>query len=302
MSRLFKFGDDAFVSLLSWLDVGSICSLDTAVGNKAERLMWLHSLHTIDSKAIDKYEHCHLSIMWLIKRGARATIIRTRRSNRTSDRQITDMTFAGVGLLCTQNVDSVNQGFWRWLGMECDTSNGFDEAVFIRRHGLSQVTSIDLNHCHQISDIGVSAIAQGCPLLTSINLERCESISDVGVSAIAQGCPLLTLIRLDRCERISDIGLSAVAQGCPLLTSIALYNCGSISDLGVSAIAQGCPLLTSIDLRYCDRISYVGVSAIVQGCRLLTSMNLTGCDRLSETALSLLRFNNPQIEILRQCT
>ena len=114
MSGLFKLGYYAFLSLLSWLDVGSICSLDTAVGNKDERLMWLRSLHSIDSKAIDDYEHCHLSIKWLITRGARATSIRARRSNLISDRQITDMTFAGVGVLCTQNVDLVNQGFLRW--------------------------------------------------------------------------------------------------------------------------------------------------------------------------------------------
>ena len=106
--------------------------------------MWLHSLHSIVSKAIDEYEHCHSSVMWLIKRGARATSIRARRSNLTSDRQITDMTFAGVGILCTHNVNSVDQGFLSWLGMNCDTSNGLNKAVFIRTQGLSQVTSIDL--------------------------------------------------------------------------------------------------------------------------------------------------------------
>ena len=146
MSRLFELGDDAFVSLLSWLDIGSICSLDTAVGNKAERLMWLHSLHSIRSKAIDEWEHCHLSITWLIMRGARVTSIRARRSDLTSDRQITDMSFAGVGILCTQNVDSVNQGFLSWLGIKCDTTNGLDKAVFIRRQGLSQETFVDRIH------------------------------------------------------------------------------------------------------------------------------------------------------------
>ena len=182
MSRLFELGDDAFVCLLSWLDVRSICSLDTAVGNKDERLRWLHSLHSIDSKAINEYEHCHLSMTWLIMRGARATSIRASRSNLTLDRQITDMTFAGLGMLCTQNVDSVNQGFLSWLGMKCDTTNGLDEAVFIKTQGLSQVTSIDLGGCSRISDVGVSAIAQGCPLLTSINLTDCRRISAVGVS------------------------------------------------------------------------------------------------------------------------
>ena len=180
MSRLFELGDDAFARSLSWLDIGSICSLDTAVGNIVERLMWLHSLHSIDSKAIDLYEHCHSSILWLIMRGARATSIRARRSNS----QITDVTFAGVGIVSTQNVDSVNQGFLRWLGIKCDTSNGLDKASYNRTQGLSQVTSIVLYDCQRLSNIGVSAIAQGCPLLTSINLGYCTSISDIGVSAI----------------------------------------------------------------------------------------------------------------------
>ena len=186
MFPLFKLGDDAFVSLLSWLNIGSICSLDTAVGNKDERLMWLHSLHSIDSKAINEYKHCHSSILWLIMRGARATSIRARSSIRmrmsglTSDREITDMTFAGVGIVCSRNVDSVNQGFLRWLGIKCNTSNGLNKALYITQ-GLSQVTSIDLNYCESISDVGVSAIAQGCPLLTSIDLSFCSRISDVGV-------------------------------------------------------------------------------------------------------------------------
>ena len=144
MSRLFQLGDDLFVSLLSWLDINSICSLDTAVGNLVERLIWLRSLNSIDSKVIDDYQHCHSSIKWLIMRGARATSIRARRSNRTSDRQITDMTFAGMGILFTQNVDSVNQGLFSWLGIKCDTSIDLDKAVFIRTQGLSQVASIDL--------------------------------------------------------------------------------------------------------------------------------------------------------------
>ena len=219
MSLLFKLDDDAFVSLLSWLDIGSICSLDTAVGNKNERLMWLRSLHSIDSKAIDEYGHCHLSIKWLITRGARATSIRASRSNlkSPSDRQITDMTFAGVGILSTQNVDLVNQGFLSWLGMRCDTSSGLDKGEYIRTQGLSHVTSIDLLNCHQLSDTGVSAIAQGCPLLTSIDLGYCESISDIGVSAIAQGCPLLISIDLTGCHGPTETALSRLRIRYPYL-------------------------------------------------------------------------------------
>ena len=41
-------------------------------------------------------------------------------------------------------------------------------------------TSITLCRCDNITDIGVSAIAHGCPHLTSIDLRCCDSITDIG--------------------------------------------------------------------------------------------------------------------------
>ena len=66
-----------------------------------------------------------------------------------------------------------------------------------------------------ISDIGVSAIAQGCPQLTSINLQDCKGMSDIGVSAIAQGCPLLTSINLYACSGHTRTTLSFLKRNYP---------------------------------------------------------------------------------------
>ena len=107
MSSLFDLDDDGFRRVLSWLDVGCICKLDVAIGNVDERLLWLRSLQTMDSKAVDEHEHSHSSLRWLISRGAKATEIRTKQTNLKSDR-ITDQTFAGIGLLCVHNVDTSN--------------------------------------------------------------------------------------------------------------------------------------------------------------------------------------------------
>ena len=103
MPSIFDLNDDGFRRVLSWLDVACICKLDIAIGNKDERSLWLHSLHTMDSKAVDEYEHSHSSLRWLLSRGARATEIRIKRTNLKSDR-ITDQTFTGIGLLHVQNV------------------------------------------------------------------------------------------------------------------------------------------------------------------------------------------------------
>ena len=257
MAQLFILDDDDFRCLLSWLDIDSICCLDIAVGNKNERSIWLRSLHSIDSKRIDEYNHCHNSIRWLITRGARATKIR-------SDRRITDQTFAGVGKVPLQ-------GFPQLTAI--DFSRNFSIMETIDRL-LDGIFSDDADGWSDVdvSDICLSAIAQGCPQLTAINLDSCTAVTDAGISAIAQGCPLLTFIDLSRNKKISDIGLSALAHGCFQMTSIHLCFCENISDIGILAIVQCCPLLTTIDLENCHRVTDIGVLALTQGCPLLTSI------------------------------
>ena len=105
MPGLFQLGDDSFRYLLSWLDLDCICSLDTAIGNGNDRLLWLHSLHTMDSKAVDEHEHNHSSVRWLITSGVRATRIRRRGTNLERD-PITDETFAGMGIVLTPRADN----------------------------------------------------------------------------------------------------------------------------------------------------------------------------------------------------
>ena len=54
------------------------------------------------------------------------------------------------------------------------------------------ITSLNLANCQQVTDIGVRAIAAGCPGITSLNLARYRQVNDVGVQAIGAGCPNLT--------------------------------------------------------------------------------------------------------------
>ena len=238
MSRLFQLGDDSFRNLLSWLDIGSICYLDIAVGNVGERLLWLHSLQMMDSQVVDEYEHNHSSIRWLIMRGARITRIRLTQIEDIG--RINDETFRGIGILYVPNmsrskrlVSVLRNVLRRAFGFSmrnCNITNGADTDVSVRMHGCPHLKHIDLGYpsflvcgnsnIPRITDIGVSAIAEGCPHLTSISLRTCYNISDIGISAIAQGCPLLISIDLSGCHRISDIGISAIAQGCRDLTTI----------------------------------------------------------------------------------
>ena len=300
MSRFFQLGHDSFHHLLSWLDLASICTLDTAIGSKDERSLWLHSLHTMDSKAVDEYGHSHLSIRWLISRGARATKITIRRRKVERD-GVTNETFAGVGILSSQGTHTDDSDFTlntdyantsrshiaeMYESKSCDITTDINMNVSVRPRSRDNLTSIDLTGCQNISNEGVTAIAEGCHKLTSINLSGCSNISNVVLSTLAEGCHQLTSIDLSHCDGISDEGLLALAERCHQLTSINLYFCSIITDIGISALAEGCHQLTSINLSYCHRISDIGVSALAEGCRQLTSINLSFCNSISDIGVS----------------
>ena len=59
--------------------------------------------------------------------------------------------------------------------------------------------------------------------LTSLNLEKCERVTDVGVSAVVAGCAQLTSLNLLYCNQVTDVGVSAVQQTHPQL-SIVTYG------------------------------------------------------------------------------
>ena len=80
---------------------------------------------------------------------------------------------------------------------------------------LPSLTALDLQGCTQISDTGLSAVAQHLTSLTSLDLSGCGQISDTGLSAVAQHLTSLTSLNLSGCELISDTGLSALAQRLP---------------------------------------------------------------------------------------
>ena len=288
MSRLFQLGDDAFRWLLDWLDYVSIVCLDTAVGNATERLLWLHSLPTIDSKAIDEYQHCHSSIRWIIKRALKVTNIRARKLACTSNQHIDDETFAGMGIHCTQNVDYFNGGFLSLLTELNNinwTVNNLDWTVSVETLNWSGLVSLDLSSCYDISSAGLSTIVQRCPQLTSINLHDCRSMSDEGVQAIGEGCPHLLLINLSECHRISYEGILAIAKGCHKLTSIDLSVCRRIKDDSLIALAEGCPNLVEVNLNSCNEVTDSGVFAIAEGCPHLSSINLKDLNCLSDDSL-----------------
>jgi hypothetical protein len=52
----------------------------------------------------------------------------------------------------------------------------------------AKVKVVVLYGCKKVTDVGVSALAQGCSGLQRIELSGCGQVTDAGVHALVQGC------------------------------------------------------------------------------------------------------------------
>ena len=339
LSFLFRMSNDVMVSVLSYLCIESICHIDIAVSNRAERIIWLAGLSVNYLVTLSEYKQCKESIRWLVKRDIRLEGLQFKDSL-SETKGVNDSTLLGLHTsslryinlrrcsigdelvlliadgcphlveIFLSNCDGVTDVSLIALGKSClklisidiggcgnitdkglqgfadchqnitvtnhrkslDTSheehmstNVGNEVEYTRAHGYSILSNINFSDCKKISDIGISAIANSCPLLKNIDFCKCYQITDMGLSALAHRCPLLVNIKFSDCNKISDIGISLLAHKCPLLRHIHLSACRKITDMGISAIAHRCPHLRNIDLYDCYQITDMGISALADG-------------------------------------
>ncbi|KAB2598952.1 EIN3-binding F-box protein 1-like [Pyrus ussuriensis x Pyrus communis] len=131
------------------------------------------------------------------------------------------------------------------------------------RGGLGKLSIRGSNSFRGVTNLGLSAVAQGCPSLKSLALWDISSVDDEGLIEIAKGCPLLAKLDLFQCPTISNKGLIAIAGNCPNLTSLNIESCSRIGNEGLQAIGRSCSKLQSISIRDCVLVGDHGVSSLL---------------------------------------
>ncbi|XP_008796478.2 F-box protein At1g47056-like [Phoenix dactylifera] len=165
------------------------------------------------------------------------------------------------------------------------------EKIQVSDRGLFALSSCpDLEVLHivkvpECTDAGVTAIADKCRLLRKIHIDgwRTNRIGDLGLIAIARGCPNLqelvligvnpTVLSLEPiasicrglerlalcgCETIGDAEISCIAAKCAALKKLCIKGC-PVSDRGMEALADGCPSLVKVKLKRCRGVTPEGV-------------------------------------------
>lgn len=153
------------------------------------------------------------------------------------------------------------------------------------RGGLGKLSIRGSNSTRGVTDLGLSAIAHGCPSLRALSLWSVSSIGDGGISEIANGCPMLEKLDLCQCPSISSKGLIAIAEKCPNLTALNIESCSKIGNEGLQAIGRLCTKLQSVSIKDCPLVGDQGVGSLLSSATsVLTKVKLQS---LNITDLSL---------------
>jgi hypothetical protein len=151
----------------------------------------------------------------------------------------------------------------------------------------------------RVTDVGVRAVLQGCPLLQQTDVEYADDISiDLRVELARRGayvtlqlskwiglseelligifavCPQLQGLKCHRIDALTDAALAACAQHCPLLSSLSIDKCHAVTRRGLVAFFHSGSKLLFVGLHRMECVDDTVAEAIIQHCALIRSLSL----------------------------
>jgi F-box/leucine-rich repeat protein 2/20 len=168
----------------------------------------------------------------------------------------------------------------------------------------------------QITDKGISCLAQSCHSLTHLKLAHCRSLSDETLRRLSIGCPLLSSLDLSYCNGIKlsalhfalsqwkDLrhlslrGYVGLPSGCFSLSlksvvSLDVSWCKQLNDDSLESLSLACPNMKDLDLAWCGMISAKAVNSLSSNCPNLKNLNLRGCSLVSSLS------STPHLRVFR---
>ncbi|XP_008805623.1 EIN3-binding F-box protein 1-like [Phoenix dactylifera] len=199
-------------------------------------------------------------------------------------------------------------------GLQYVSERGF--WVMSNALGLQKLKSITIDSCNGVTDLGLEAIAKGCPSLKQLFLSRCCYLSDSGLKLFAQTARALENLHLEECNRISLIGVLGFLLSCnakfralslvkcfgindtsfcpsPLpscmsLRSLTIRDCPGFTGTSLAVVGKICPQLQHVDLSGLVGATDAGLLPLIESSVGLVTVNLSGCVDLTDAAITAL--------------
>ncbi|KAK3043725.1 hypothetical protein RJ639_001921 [Escallonia herrerae] len=156
------------------------------------------------------------------------------------------------------------------------------------RGGLGKLSIRGNNISRGVTNLGLKAVARGCPSLRALSLWNVSSVGDEGLLEIAEGCPLLEKLDLSQCPAISDKALLAIARHCPNLNSLTIESCSNIGNESLQAVGRSCPNLKSVVVKNCPSVGDQGIASLLSSATFsLSKVKLQGLN-ITDVSLAVI--------------
>ncbi|XP_006863667.1 PREDICTED: leucine-rich repeat-containing protein 29 [Chrysochloris asiatica] len=123
---------------------------------------------------------------------------------------------------------------------------------------LRALQELDLTACCQLTDASLAKVLQ-FPQLRRLSLSLLPAFTDMGLVAVARGCPSLEHLALSHCSLLSDEGWAQAASFWPRLRHLTLSSCSQLTEQTLDTIGQACKQLQVLDVAMCPGISMAAV-------------------------------------------
>ncbi|KAL2506733.1 F-box/LRR-repeat protein 4 [Abeliophyllum distichum] len=228
-----------------------------------------------------------------------ARFVRGRRINRPplSGQSVSEQNGTGTSSLSDSGLADVGDGFKRLEKLSLIwCSNVTDVGLSSIAEKSKVLKSLDIQACH-VGDKGLAAVGKYCTQLEDLNLWSCKGLTDTGLILLVIGCGrTLKSLGLAACAKITDASLAAiqslsttkaclaVAKGCPQLKSLRL-QCRNLTDEALQAVGKFCQFLELLALYSFQNFTDKSLCAIGKGCKKLKNLTFIDCNFLSDMGL-----------------
>ncbi|KAJ1264461.1 hypothetical protein BS78_08G002500 [Paspalum vaginatum] len=156
--------------------------------------------------------------------------------------------------------------------------------------------ALDMSHCQNVTDVGVSSIVKPVPNLLQLDLSYCGPVTPSMVTSF-QKIPKLRTLKLEGCKLMPD-GLKAIGTSCASIRELSLSKCSGVTDMKLYFAVSRLKNLLKLDITCCRNITDVLLAAITSSCTSLVSLRMEACSRVSSGALQLIGKHCSQLEEL----
>ncbi|XP_052585085.1 F-box/LRR-repeat protein 20-like isoform X3 [Peromyscus californicus insignis] len=123
---------------------------------------------------------------------------------------------------------------------------------------LQALQELDLTACSKLTDASLAKVLQ-FPQLRQLSLSLLPALTDLGLVAVARGCPSLERLALSHCSHLSDEGWAQAARFWPRLQHLNLSCCSQLTEQTLDTIGQACKQLRVLDVAMCPGINVAAV-------------------------------------------